>query len=273
MAQHDSLCRGFGSITRADGDRAVDSIASTEAEDGHGTIIDQLSWDLSRFLKNPVVLYSHNLEAGGIFGGGTPGDSIPIARAENVRVEGKQLRARIVFPPIGADALSDRVWTAIETKRLNGISVGFRAGKVTREEHNGRECHRLSACSLVEISIVPIPSNAEALIQRSIAGHLRSLRAESRSFDERLSAWRVRVLAETGVACTPSEAMDTVLRNLDLPQPAPVVLAPLFDLAGEQRARDEFADRVVALRARDESLLESEAIDRVMRGLDMDGAA
>lgn len=152
--------------------RSIDFIASTETEDDHGTVIDQ-SWDLSRYRRNSVVLYAHNAEAGGMFGGGTPGDSIPIARAENVRVEDDQLKCTVVFPVEGEDALSDRVWRAIVSKRLNAMSVGFKPGKVKREElPEGRTRLRLSNNVLFELSICAMGSNPDAVAERSLLSRM-----------------------------------------------------------------------------------------------------
>jgi len=153
--------------------RSIEVIASTDAEDGHGTIIQQ-DWQLTRYLNNPIVYFEHNQAVGdGFFtsGGERPADKIPIAHAENVRVEENKLRAKFVFPAEGRDELADKVWLAIEDKRLNGVSVGFLPGKVEREEvpgGNGRSRYRLSQCVLFEISIVGVPSNPECVVERSM---------------------------------------------------------------------------------------------------------
>jgi HK97 family phage prohead protease len=146
--------------------RAIDVIASTDAEDGHGTVVEQ-SWDLKRFKANPVVLFEHGYAGG--FLGGKAEEKVPIARAEKVRVEEGKLKARLVFPAAGRHALADEVWNALEDGRLNAVSVGFRPGKVTREElEGGRERYRLSKNVLFEISVVGLPSNPECVAERSI---------------------------------------------------------------------------------------------------------
>lgn len=153
--------------------RSIDVIASTDAQDGHGTVIQQ-DWQLERYLNNPIVYFEHNCAVGdGFFtsGGERPGDKIPIAHAENVRVEDGKLKATFVFPKQGEDELSDKVWNAINSKRLNGVSVGFIPGKVEREEipgGDGRTRYRLSRCILFEISIVGVPSNPECVVERSM---------------------------------------------------------------------------------------------------------
>lgn len=146
--------------------RSIDVIASTTTEDAHGTVIEQ-DWDLTRFERNPVILMEH-----GWFGREAE-DQIPVARAENTRVEGNQLVSTIVFPAAGRSECSDMVWTAIEDGRLNAVSVGFRFGKVSKETlPDGHERYRLSGNVLHEISIVALPSNPEAVMQRSMLARL-----------------------------------------------------------------------------------------------------
>lgn len=151
--------------------RTIDVIASTTDEDSHGTVIEQ-DWILARFEKNPVCLFDHN-SGGGIFEGIEADEKLPIGRCEGTRVENNQLKTTIVFPAEGRNELSDKVWMAIEDGRLNATSVGFRKGKVSREVMpDGRERYRLSGCELHEISIVVLPSNPAAVMERSLLARL-----------------------------------------------------------------------------------------------------
>lgn len=170
--RRDTTMRAFASLDAAGETRAIDEqarsidfVCSTEDQDGHGTVIDQASWKLDRHARNPIVLWNHGTSS--MFGG-KPKDEIPIARAENVRVENGKLRARVVFPPAGEFELSDHVWNAVRSKRVNGISVGFKPGKVARETVDGRERYRLFNCELYELSLTPLPSNAYTVAERSL---------------------------------------------------------------------------------------------------------
>jgi hypothetical protein len=147
--------------------RALDFVCSTEDEDGHGTVIDQASWKLDRYRKNPVVFWNHR-SSGGFFGDGEPKNEIPIARAENIRVDGSQLKVRIVFPSAGESELSDDIFKACVSKRVNATSVGFRPGKVAKESIDGRERYRLFNCELFEVSLVGLPSNPNCIAERSM---------------------------------------------------------------------------------------------------------
>lgn len=138
------------------GERVVHVIASTGALDSHGSVLRQ-NWNLERYAQNPVVLFAHRR------------DELPIARARNVKVTGstkadnKRLEADIEFPPPGKFARSDEVWQALEAGLVRGISVGFQPRKVLWEEHDGRDVMVCDDNELLELSIVPVGSNPEAL--------------------------------------------------------------------------------------------------------------
>jgi hypothetical protein len=142
--------------------RWVDVVASTDTLDGHGDIVEQ-SFDLKRYKKNPVVLFLHN--AFGYFDGARPEDFLPIGKGENVKVTGGQLEARIVFASEKASPIAERIFHQFKEGSLNAVSIGFKPGKVTRTENadTGKVTYRLANNELFEISVVPIPSNPDAV--------------------------------------------------------------------------------------------------------------
>jgi HK97 family phage prohead protease len=141
--------------------RSVSVVASTEAIDGHGEIVEQV-WDLSRYSSNPIVLWNHS--AGGLFSEA----ALPLGKAENVRVENAgtseaRLEADLVFASEIANPLAERVFNLYKEKVLRAVSVGFRPGSIRYEEIDGREVEILSKNVLLEISATPIGANPEAL--------------------------------------------------------------------------------------------------------------
>lgn len=150
--------------------RSIDVICSTPTEDSYEEIVEQ-TWRLDRYKKNPIVLYEHG-HASGWFGGDSE-DKFPIAKAENVRVEGGVLKATLVFAPANVSERAERVWQAMKGGFLRAVSVGFRPHNARVETHDGREVYVLSDNELYEISVVAIPANPDAVAeQRS-----KSLRA------------------------------------------------------------------------------------------------
>jgi HK97 family phage prohead protease len=133
----------------SESERAVECVMSTASIDSYGESIDQASWRLSRFESNPVVLAHHDSRQ-------------PIGRAERIRVEDGALKCRIVF---ARTERAEEIWQLVLDKCLRAVSVGFVPGRVAREERDGRTIDVLYDCTLLELSVVSIPANADALMR------------------------------------------------------------------------------------------------------------
>lgn len=136
---------------------------STATSDANGRIVVQ-DWDLTRFQANPIVLWNHG------DGGGSPwNDSVeideyfPIGRASNVRVEKGKLLGDITLASEKANPLAERVFQALKENVLNAVSVGWFPSDVRYEVHDDVEVVVMSGNELIEISVVPIPANPEAV--------------------------------------------------------------------------------------------------------------
>jgi HK97 family phage prohead protease len=137
--------------------RTIDVVASTTEVNSYGLRMEQ-DWVLDRYLKNPVVLYNHSAEDCDA----EAEDTLPIGRAENVRVEGGELKATIRFASAAANPLAEQVYQLMREGMLNAVSVGFWPGKVTFTEDDS-EPPVLSACELYELSVVPVGADPGAL--------------------------------------------------------------------------------------------------------------
>lgn len=118
------------------------AIASDESKDRQGDSLKIRDWDLKNFRKNPVLLYAHNHH------------EPPIGIVKKLRQEGKKL----LFEPI----FHEITQKAKEIKQLyeEGIMKGFSVGFIP---------HDTGKMELLEISAVPVPANANALLsQKSI---------------------------------------------------------------------------------------------------------
>jgi len=126
-------------------EKTFHAVFSTSKEDRHGDIVHQ-EWDLKYFKKNPVLLDSHNY------------DSIEhiLGRVKNIKSDGK-LEGDIEFAtenPKGklAQYLAEKGF-------LNTTSVGF----IPKEFNDKGE---ILKSELLEISVVSIPANPEALLEK-----------------------------------------------------------------------------------------------------------
>lgn len=134
--------------------RAIAVTASTDAVDSWGEIVDQ-SWDLSRYARNPIVLYQHDR-------------SEPIGSAENVRVEDGVLKATLVLAPAGVSEDADKAWGLIDAGILRAVSVGFCSREVRYEKRGGKDVAVLADNELREISVVSLPANPDAMIEARV---------------------------------------------------------------------------------------------------------
>lgn len=165
--------------------RVVDVIASTESVDRDGDIIRVRGWVLNEFKKNPLILFQHN--RGGL----------PIAKALGVQkdLQAKVLRMRLQFA--GLDQLhadAETIFSLIRDGFLNANSVGFlpvpgKARPIPAEPDadGGMLAGGIEFMKqvLLENSIVTIPANPEALVQRAA----KELSGDTRGFLERELEW------------------------------------------------------------------------------------
>lgn len=140
--------------------RTATFVASTESLDSHGTILRQ-DWDLSRYERNPIVLWNHN-----------PNEPIGTA---SIRVEDGQLLADVTFDDVDPQAI--RVQGLVKRKVVRGMSVGFRAGQTTLVDTGDGFVPVYSQNKLFEVSVVSLPSNEDSLARAAELSHLETIMA------------------------------------------------------------------------------------------------
>jgi HK97 family phage prohead protease len=174
--------------------RTIEAVVSSETVDGHGEIIDQATWNLGRFLKNPIVLWQHD-------------QSEPIGHASEVRLANGKLTARITF---GRTTRGEEALTLFADKTLRAFSVGFVPGRIANETTpDGQTVRRLFNCELFEVSAVSIPSNPDAVALR----RYKALGIIPESFEQPSDAgeW----IAETARVATLTPERSKVRKMLD----------------------------------------------------------
>lgn len=140
---------------KAEGDGYVWTISTGAVDRDHDTLAVD-GWDLSDYQKNPVVLWMHDAKLG------------PIGHAESVLVRGGALKARVVFQEKGRNPLADHVRALVEDGLIKAASVGFQPIEWTfNEKRGGIDFKRQS---LLEFSLVSVPSNGQALMDAKASG-------------------------------------------------------------------------------------------------------
>jgi HK97 family phage prohead protease len=164
-----------------------------------GDTIDPTGWDLGPFLKNPVALFGHDSSAP------------PIGRASNVTVENGKLMGDIEFAPAETYAFADTIYKLVVGKYLNAVSVGFLPLEYDFSEDDSRPWGLdFKLQELMEISVVPVPANSNAL-----AG------ARSKGIDTRpLVAWAEKTLDGGGKVIIPRKELEALRKQAAEPRRA-----------------------------------------------------
>jgi len=134
--------------------RTFTAVISTASVDRDKDVIDPKGWRLDSYRKNPIVLWQHRR------------DLPPIARTTDIRVSGTRLLATMEFPPEGASPLADEIHNLVAAGFLHSTSVGFLPIRSVYNAERGG--HDILEAELLEWSVVNVPANSEAAIQRCL---------------------------------------------------------------------------------------------------------
>jgi hypothetical protein len=117
--------------------------------DRDGDAIEPEGWRLGDYKRNPVVLWAHQ-------------HTIPaIGKCPAIGIVGDALVGDIEFPAPGVYPFADEIRGLVEAGILTTSSVGFRPEQATPT----RTGHKFHAQTLLEWSIVNVPSNPAASLQ------------------------------------------------------------------------------------------------------------
>jgi len=141
-------------------DRTIRFIGSDASIDRDGDTLSLDGWDVKNYMNNPVVLYGHNY------------NGFPVAKTNSINIDRRtgKMFFDIYFPTIkelssnpetpSDQALTvDAIYCMAKAGLLNAVSVGFKGIDYTPSS-TGRD---FTKQELLEISIVPIPANPNAV--------------------------------------------------------------------------------------------------------------
>ncbi len=144
--------------------RTVEFVASDGSVDSYNTVLPVDKWSLERYKKNGIVGYMHDVYGESWTKSADPDDVIGKGEAF---IEEDKLIVRITFEPASLNERADKIFRKIQFGSLHAVSVGFRA---TKKGHMGDEdrgentdVYYYGGMELLEVSVVNIPSNANAL--------------------------------------------------------------------------------------------------------------
>jgi len=127
--------------------------ASTMAVDRDGDILVPDGVVTEHYMKNPVMLWAHDWR-----------ERLPIGKALGVKVvPGSHVEIPVQFD--SSDTFAMDVKRKYENGFLNAVSVGFEPIEAEEITKGGRRTgHKFIKWELMELSGVPIPANADALL-------------------------------------------------------------------------------------------------------------
>ena len=121
-------------------------IVTTDDVDRSGDSVNIDGWELGPYLKNPVVLWSHDYHG------------LPVGVTMSLKKEGNGLVAEGFFAPEEANPHAQHVRKLYDLGMVNTASVGF-----IPKEFDPKDDTKILKQELLEWSFVPVPANSEAL--------------------------------------------------------------------------------------------------------------
>lgn len=153
-----------GGITRgSDGEQgALLWTLSDASKDRYGDVVSVDGWNTAAYARNPVLLWAHDTEAP------------PVGRIPDVFTEMKGDSGRLMgrmgegdWVPRDVQPFAWAVGQMVQLGFLNAVSVGFLPEEFT---FNDDWTMNFKAQELLEVSIVPVPANANALAEARSKG-------------------------------------------------------------------------------------------------------
>ncbi|RBP08525.1 HK97 family phage prohead protease [Roseiarcus fermentans] len=129
------------------GPRQIRVVAATASPDRVGDIVEPGGCDLRAYLKNPIVLADH--------------DRTKAVGAAQAAIVGGRLEARITFAPAGVSPKADEYCGLYKAGVMSAVSIGFAPIEIEPLRGGGT---RFRTWELLEISLVAVPANPEALV-------------------------------------------------------------------------------------------------------------
>lgn len=139
-------------------ENTIKAIFSTSDQDRHGEIVSQDGWDLTKFKKNPVILFGHDHS------------KPPVGKAIAFgfeMVDGKKALVGLIKFAVEEYDFAKTIYNLYKGEYMRAFSVGF-LNKESSVLDDGTVV--LEVNELYEVSAVPVPANPEAITVAKGAG-------------------------------------------------------------------------------------------------------
>ena len=199
-----------GYVAEVKGEDIIGAVASSGSMDRDGDILMAAGWQLDNFKKNPVLLWAHDSR------------ELPIGKVTDIGILGNELRFNAQFASKESE-FAKQVADLMKGGFLNAFSVGFMPKQFGP---NGE----INNMELLEISVVNVPANQEALTSREFKEFQNKVKIqdEEKSPIKEVKAGRVlsdanrKTIANAMDSMTQAQnALSEVIKNADLTENPP----------------------------------------------------
>lgn len=132
------------------GENEIEITGSTEAQDRDNEVLKMDGWDLKEWKNNPVILPAHDYTA-------------PAIGKGRVRKSEGKLKFKVEFPEEGIYPLADIYRNLYKQGFMKASSVGFMPEEWKNGEKPNEPFRTYTKQKLLELSLVSVPANPEAL--------------------------------------------------------------------------------------------------------------
>ena len=181
-----------------DGQKVYTFRATTAAVDRTGEVVTLDGWQFANWEQNPVILDAHNyygIES--IVGRGVP----------PLRLVDGAWEVDVAFSDTPKGQIAQQL---VDEGSLRAVSVGFRS--IERVSGKADEPMKHTVKELLEISVVPVPANQEAVRVRQLVAGAEDLALE-------VKAGRTLSAKNESLIRTAAEALQSVLSSLGSAEP------------------------------------------------------
>lgn len=188
-----------GPVEMVPDSRRVKFVFSDGSVDRSGDTIDPAGWKLDNYKKNPVALFGHD----------SWNISSVMGRGVNVGQSGNKLIGEIEFADADVNPNADMAYKMVEAGLLSAVSVGFMPLKFAWSTDKDRPFGMdFTEQELLEISIVPVPCNQNAIAM-----------AKSLGIDTGpIAEWAEQILDGEGRVPVPRAFLESVFRAAKTPR-------------------------------------------------------
>lgn len=131
--------------------RTLQFTITAENEDRDGEVVKASGGQFENYNKNPVVLWAHDYK------------SLPVGKTVSLKRQDKSIISTVQFPTKEEYEYADTVYKLCKGGYLNAVSIGFIPIDIVPGKNEKEPSRTFTKWEMLEYSIVPVPSNPEAL--------------------------------------------------------------------------------------------------------------